>query len=266
MKEKVDENFRRSLISHTSWMEDGHFSDASAEDFISSAAARANAFKMAADAGDSDAMVQYGICLQSGNGVAVDASAAVRYYEMASQLENSEGQWRYGKCLELGLGIAADLDTAREYYYIAAEDGNAHGMYLLGRAQEGGWDGDDPSLYVDSYQNAARWGDPDGQLHYGRALEAGDHPDVEQAASYYQLAADQGNHEAQNLYGACLEEGKGVPVDLARALQYYRASAKGGDADGQRNYHRCLTQSDMDGTTALSGNFGSHSTARYGSR
>jgi hypothetical protein len=47
--------------------------------------------------------------------------------------------------------------------------------------------------------------------------------------------ADQGNPAAAAALGLLLAQGRGVPLDRARALSYWRAAAKAGDASAQRN-------------------------------
>jgi hypothetical protein len=52
---------------------------------------------------------------------------------------------------------------------------------------------------------------------------------LEEAARYYQLAAEQGNSDAQDSDGWCLENGKGVKSDLNEAVHSFKLSADQGD-------------------------------------
>jgi TPR repeat protein len=50
------------------------------------------------------------------------------------------------------------------------------------------------------------------------------------------LSADQGNADAQNMYGTHLETGSGVPQNATKATEYYKLSADQGNLLGQYNY------------------------------
>jgi hypothetical protein len=57
---------------------------------------------------------------------------------------------------------------------------------------------------------------------------------------YLKVAADQGTADAQNNYGLCLKNGKGVRIDLAGAAHYFKLAADQGFAVAQYNYGNCL--------------------------
>jgi TPR repeat protein len=50
----------------------------------SGAAGSVNAFKRSADAGDADPQFKYGSCVESGIGIAKNASEAVKYYKLSA--------------------------------------------------------------------------------------------------------------------------------------------------------------------------------------
>ena len=54
-------------------------------------------------------------------------------------------------------------------------------------------------------------------------------------ASYFKMAADQGDAVAQFNYGVCLYRGEGVPLDFSEAARYYKMAADQGSA-AQFNY------------------------------
>jgi uncharacterized protein len=59
-----------------------------------------------------------------------------------------------------------------------------------------------------------------GPMEDGRAAEA--HGDLEAAAKWFQVAAEQGNAGAQEKLGSMYVDGKGVPRDYKEALKWYR--------------------------------------------
>ncbi|MGF1527178.1 MAG: tetratricopeptide repeat protein, partial [Candidatus Competibacterales bacterium] len=89
----------------------------------------------------------------------------------------------------------------------------------------------DPARYQDAYRRwlpQAKGGDATAQTYVGelheRGLLAGS-PDYDQAAQWYQRAADQGNPRAQVRLATFYERGLGVEQDIVAALNLYRSSS-----------------------------------------
>jgi serine/threonine protein kinase len=85
-------------------------------------------------------------------------------------------------------------------------------------------------------------GSAEAQFNYAVCLENGRGVavDLKEAAKYYKMAADQGHASGQVNYGVCLKNGKGVAVDLKEAAKYYKMAANQGDADGKVAYDRVI--------------------------
>jgi len=66
-----------------------------------------------------------------------------------------------------------------------------------------------------------------------RAREAYDRQEYKAAMSWYQVAANQGNTDAQYWVGNLYEAGRGVSKDLAQARYWYKAAADRGDPTGK---------------------------------
>ena len=58
---------------------------------------------------------------------------------------------------------------------------------------------------------------------------------LQQAAAWYLMAAQQGNTDAQFNLGAMYEHGIGMPADPAQAAYWYRPAAESGDIDALSN-------------------------------
>lgn len=72
-------------------------------------------------------------------------------------------------------------------------------------------------------------GDADAQSRMGDVCRVGDQltpQDLTAATTWYRLAAEQGDVEAQNNLGAMYQNGMGVPTDLAEAARWYRLAAE----------------------------------------
>lgn len=80
-------------------------------------------------------------------------------------------------------------------------------------------------------------GDPRSQYAMGVMAENGFGmpKDLQQAATWYRKAAEQGNTDAQFNLGAMYEHGIGMPVNYAQAARWYQPAAESGDIDALSN-------------------------------
>ena len=128
------------------------------------------------------------------------------------------------------------------------DQGNAEARYSSDACLKMGWDSAvDPVMdFLSFCKFAADSLDSQGldiaQHIYAEFLEngIGVPVDLASAARYYKLAADQGLADAQYNYGLCLENGTGVSVDLASAARYFKLAADQGVDLAQYNYGVCL--------------------------
>jgi tetratricopeptide (TPR) repeat protein len=92
------------------------------------------------------------------------------------------------------------------------------------------------------FKMAADQGNSTGQWQYGLCLQKGRGipENVIKAAEYFRLSAAQGNSIGQLRFGECLEKGNGVVKDIEQAAAYYKLSADQGNARSQYNYGACL--------------------------
>ena len=60
------------------------------------------------------------------------------------------------------------------------------------------------------------------------------------AVKWYKKLAEEGNSNAQNNYGFCLQYGIGIKKDENEAVKWFRKSADQGNSSGQNNYGDCL--------------------------
>jgi TPR repeat protein len=91
------------------------------------------------------------------------------------------------------------------------------------------------------YKEAMRWydlaadeGDADAQLNLGIMYEKGQGvlQDDKEAAKWYRLAVEQGNAAAQINLGAMYVSGQGVPQDYIQAHVWFNLAGAGGNAAG----------------------------------
>lgn len=150
-------------------------------------------WRRAADKGSTSAMVELGVALATGNGVAMDEAAARNLFERAAQAGNPRG---VSNLAALSGGATADPARARTLLGKAAET-NAEAQYQLGMLLAEGTG--------------------------GAKDEAG-------ARALFEKAAAQNHPAALERMGAFAQAGRGGDKDSARAKAYYeRAAALGND-------------------------------------
>lgn len=225
----------------------------------------ANMFKMAADAGNSNAQVNYGHCLEFGRGVNQDFCEAAMYFQSAANQGNTKGQLRIGLCHEFGRGTKKDFRVAVDWYKRASDQGNTQAQTNLGIAYHQGHgvernygmaaelyrravkDGHtaamlnlgvlsehglgvpkDTSTAFRLYESAAAGGNERAMLNLALCYERGHGTprDLRQAALMYVKSAEAGNHQAQFRAGQCFENGEGVPRNYMRAAVYFKKAAE----------------------------------------
>src|SRR5262245_5527566 len=89
-----------------------------------------------------------------------------------------------------------------------------------------------PRQDLSEVKQKASAGDPVAQRQLGIAHDSAGsrNPNYQEAARWYQLAANQGDAIAQNNLGSLYEQGVGVPKDFSKAFELYRQSAEKGFA------------------------------------
>lgn len=167
--------------------------------------------KDTADKGDPDAQCTYGLYLIADQG---KESEGMEYIKRAALNEQPEAQFRYGLHLQ---------DNGHDF----------EGMQFIEKA------------VINQY--------PDAQFYYALWLEerypSGDLQRM--IIELIQLAADQGQTQAQIRYGQCLASGDGVERHIAKAGRYFKAAADTGDPDGQLSYGLYLHDQVRDRETAV---------------
>ena len=94
--------------------------------------------QMAADAGDSNSMVDLGDIYSTGALVAQDGSEAVRWYRRAAEAGNVQGLLDLGGMYLLGIGVPKDEKAAASWFQQAVNIGNPSAMFDLGWLYENG--------------------------------------------------------------------------------------------------------------------------------
>jgi uncharacterized protein len=156
-----------------------------------------SAWHKAADKGSTSAMVELGVMLGTGNGVAKDPAEARKLFERAAEAGNPRGVTNLAA---LGGNAApSDPSRARELLAKAAET-NAEAQYQLGLMLADGTGGaKDETGARALFEKAAAQNHPGALLQMGAFAEAGRGGPKDSAAAraYYQRAADLGDDDAK---------------------------------------------------------------------
>ena len=155
------------------------------------------AWRKAADKGSSSAMVELGVLLGTGNGVAKDPAEAGKLFERAAQAGNPRG---VSNLSALSGGAPSDPVKARASLSKAAETNSAEAQYQLGLMTADG---------------------------------VGGPKDDVAARALFEKAAEQGHAGALERLGAFAQSGRGGPQDSSAAKAYYEKAAALGNEDAK---------------------------------
>ncbi|MGA8225322.1 MAG: tetratricopeptide repeat protein [Xanthobacteraceae bacterium] len=159
-------------------------------------------YRKAADKGSTSAMVELGVMLATGAGVAKDDAQARKLFERAAQAGNPRGATNLAALPKTDAGGAPSDDPvkARALLAKAAETNSAEAQYQLGLMTAEGVGGpQDDAAARALFEKAAAQGHVGAMVQMGAFAQAGrGGPKDESAAkSYYEKAAELGNEDAK---------------------------------------------------------------------
>jgi len=157
------------------------------------------AYRKAADKGSTSAMVELGVMLATGTGVAKDEAQARTLFERAAEAGNPRGVTNLA-ALSGGGGALADPAKARALLAKGADANSAEAQYQLGMMIAEG---------------------------------VGGPKDDVAARALFQRAAAQGHAGGLERMGAFAQSGRGGPQDSAAAKAYYEQAAALGNEDAK---------------------------------
>jgi TPR repeat protein len=155
------------------------------------------AYRKAADKGSSSAMVELGVLLGTGSGVAKDQAAARKLFERAAEAGNPRG---VSNLAALGGGASADPVKARALLAKAVETNSAEAQYQLGLMTADGIGGAQDDVAARALFEKAAAQDHSGALERMGAFTQsgrGGPKDASAAKAYYEKAAALGNEDAK---------------------------------------------------------------------
>jgi TPR repeat protein len=186
----------------------------------------------AAEQGDMVAQNIVGVGYQYGQGLPVDAKAAVRWLRASGEQGFGAAWHNLGYMYEMGMpGLAPDDRLARQHYERAvALDYNLSRANLGTLLREGRGGKVDLAGALDLYQAGVAGGDATAMDAMGWMYVNGlgvPADDVE-ARRYYQMASDSGLAQGTGNLAFMTEMGQGGPANLKLARQLYQRAIDGG--------------------------------------
>ncbi len=157
------------------------------------------AYRKAADRGSTSAMVELGVLLATGSGVAKDEAQARKLFERAADAGNPRGVTNLA-ALSGGGGAPTDPVKARALLAKAAATNSAEAQYQLGLMTADGTGGAKDDVAARAlFEKAAAQDHPGALERMGAFAQSGrgGPQDSSAAKAYYQKAAALGNEEAK---------------------------------------------------------------------
>ena len=158
------------------------------------------AYRKAIDKGSTSAMVELGVHLGTGNGVAKDPDAARKLFERAAQAGNARGVTNLAAVSGGGGGAPVNPAQAREQLAKAAEANSAEAQFQLGLMMAEGEGGPKDEVGARTlFEKAAAQNHPDALVWAGSFAQrgVGGPEDPARAKAYFTKAAALGNEEAK---------------------------------------------------------------------
>jgi TPR repeat protein len=172
---------------------------------------------------------QTGVCYYNGTGVAQNHETAFNWFVRAGQAGLADGRVSVADMLDRGDGHNQDSAAAVAWYRPAAEQGDVYAMTELGiHLRLGTGVAKNEAEAMQWFAKAAQTGYVPAETSLAVGYENGlaqGRPDYQQAAYWFNKAADQDDGYALLNLGVMYEKGWGVPQNLLRAKQLYARAA-----------------------------------------
>jgi TPR repeat protein len=159
----------------------------------------AKTYRQAADRGSTSAMVELGVMLATGSGIAKDEAAARMLFERAAEAGNPRGVTNLA-ALGNDAGVPSDPIKARALLARSAEKNSAEAQYRLGLMMQDGVGGPKDDIAARAlFEKAAAQGHPGALERMGAFAQSGrgGPQDTGAAKAWYQKAAAAGNEDAK---------------------------------------------------------------------
>ncbi len=191
-------------------------------------------FRIAAEAGNSEAQYHLGYCYLTGQGVRVDEQLAVKWFRKSSDQGDSRSEFHLGSCYENGWGVALNLGEAKKYYQTALQQGFIGAENALKRLASITAAEEDKKKNIPVFTNhLADRGSDEADSWVSQGMVDEQKEDYSGAVSLFRKAAESGNTAGEAQLGTHYLIGLGIPKDVNSGVQWIRKSADAGNPYAQ---------------------------------
>lgn len=166
--------------------------------------------KAAANEGDTEAMLEYGMRLLQSNSDSTNVKEAFDWFQKAADAGDAQAWYAFGVVYLNNMGVEYNLDKALEYLQKGADAGDSDCQTSLGMIYQA-----------------------------GEKIPGGKKADGAKAAKYYQMAAEQDHTEAIWHLAGMLARGIGVDQNEKEAVVWLNRGADLGSGDCIWGLGRC---------------------------
>lgn len=165
-------------------------------------------------------------------GAGESSAAALQWATKAAAQGHAGAQYYLGICHEEGRNVARSSAKAKEWYGKAAAQGHGAAQNNLAvMLMEGGAE----MVAIAGFTKAAKT-DANAAYNLARYWETAKAPNQQAALLLYEEAAQAGHSLAQNNLGYLYQTGLGTKADLEEAARWYEHAANQGNLDGMFNF------------------------------
>lgn len=160
---------------------------------------------------------------------------ALAAYRKAADKGSTSAMVELGVALGTGNGVAKDPDAARKLFERAAQAGNPRGVSNLAAVSGGGGAPSNPAQARAQLAKAAEANVAEAQFQLGMMLADGEGGPKDEAGAraLFEKAAAQNHPEALVWAGSFAQRGVGGPEDTARAKEYFSKAAALGNEEAK---------------------------------
>lgn len=190
-----------------------------------------NIWRPLAHQGDAGAQYGLGVSNLNGEGVPQDHSNAIIWFRKAAERGHLRAQVKLGAMYVLGLGVEIDTELALSWFLKAAKKNDVQAKlhvgesYYLGRGTD-----QNLSEAVKWFKSAARQGSQVAQHILGTIYDG---KNEKLAFKWYRKGAQAGYPPAQRDLANLYKDGRGVRRNLVRAYMWYDLAAQQGDREAE---------------------------------
>lgn len=189
---------------------------------------RVDNLKKMADDGDAYSQNLLGCKLRDGDGYQKNEKQAVNFFKMAADQGYLDGIVNYAVCLMDGIGTTQDFQKANEYFKRAMEKGDLDAKYHFARALRFGKGiNRDEILSEKLMKEAADAGHAEAQNEYGRMCELGKgrSKNIQEAVKYYKMSSDNACPLGMFNYADMFHHARYVEKNMNEAIRLYKLAA-----------------------------------------